>query len=79
MSIETNEDDNSFNEVYVKYSSSLLLKHAGLNKPLVRGSESSNPFSTGISLSANFPDGQDQDNTKGGLRRSRSITPLLFI
>ena len=78
MSNETNEEDDSFSEVYVKYSSSSLSTYVGLNKPLVRGSDSSRPLSTGKSV-ANFPDGQDQVATRGGLRRPRRRIPLLPI
>lgn len=78
MSIEANEDDDSFNEVYMKYSS-FVLTYEILNKPLVRRSDSSNPLSNGISISTKFPDGQYQDDKKGGLWRPRRISPLLSI
>lgn len=50
----------------------------GLSKPLVRGSISSSALSADTS-SPNFPDGQDQYTTKGGLRLLRSNTPLVSI
>uniref|UniRef100_K3ZGM5 Uncharacterized protein n=1 Tax=Setaria italica TaxID=4555 RepID=K3ZGM5_SETIT len=77
MSIETNVEDDSSDEVYVKHSSSLLLTYAGLSEPLlVRGSEPSSPLSTNKSVYANLLDDQDQYTTKGGLRRLWDNIPL---